>query len=121
MVPPPLASPCADCCVPGPIPVLQLLSDLGVGEQREQPRSANYIANQRGSDEVTQSARKPNLPGKQQQKGLGATGDDMGEVAESDDISQRQHDPEFGIVNCGTDPGNGSDDKSRRNRLGQHL
>jgi hypothetical protein len=29
---------------PGPIPVLQLLSDLGVGEQREQPRSANYRA-----------------------------------------------------------------------------
>jgi hypothetical protein len=29
---------------------LKLLTDLGVGEQREQPRSANYISDQRRSD-----------------------------------------------------------------------
>jgi hypothetical protein len=34
-------------------PPLKFLSNLGVGEQREQSGSANHIADQRGSDDAT--------------------------------------------------------------------
>src|SRR5689334_13208976 len=72
------------------IPPLQLLANLGVGEQCEQPRSANHITDQRRSDKVAQSTRDLNFSSEQQQKGLSATGDDVGEITESDDVGQGQ-------------------------------
>jgi hypothetical protein len=65
------------------------LSDLRMGEKREQPGPAEDVPDQRRKDDPPDCLAYPDLPGEQQEKGFCTAGDHMGEVAECDRIGEQ--------------------------------